>query len=156
MDDNMQTGAKRLRRTAAAALLVLALAACTPIYRDHGFVPTDDELDAVIVGVDTAESVAGTLGRPAAVGVMENSGYYYVANRFRHYGWRAPREVSREVVAVRFDDDGVVSNVERFGLRDGEVVALSRRVTETNVRGVTFIRQLIGNIGNLRADQFTN
>ncbi|MBC7156656.1 MAG: outer membrane protein assembly factor BamE, partial [Rhodobacteraceae bacterium] len=46
--------------------------------------------------------------------------------------------------------------VERFGLRDGEVVALSRRVTETNVRGVTFIRQLIGNIGNLRADQFTN
>lgn len=156
MDDHKHTLASRLRRALAGAALVVALAACTPIFRDHGFVPTDDELDAVIVGVDTAETVADTIGRPAAVGVLENSGYYYVASRFRHYGWRAPQEVSREVVAIRFDDERVVSNVERFGLRDGKVVAISRRVTETNVRGVTFLGQLLGGLGNLRADQIVN
>jgi hypothetical protein len=49
-----------------------------------------------------------------------------------------------------------VSNVERFGLEDGQVVALSRRVTETNIKGVSFIRQLMGNFGRLTTDQLVN
>ena len=42
----------------------------------------------------------------------------------------------REIVAITFDDSGVVRNIERFGLEDGNVVALSRRVTDSNVQGV--------------------
>jgi hypothetical protein len=33
-------------------------------------------------------------------------------------------------------------------------VAISRRVTDSNIKGVGFLRQLFGNIGRLRADQF--
>ena len=32
------------------------------------------------------------------------------------------------------------------------VVALSRRVTDSNVRGVSFLRQLLGNLGRFRAE----
>jgi len=31
------------------------------------------------------------------------------------------------------------------------VVALSRRVTDSNIEGVSFLRQLLGNLGNLDA-----
>ncbi len=44
-----------------------------------------------------------------------------------------PEEISREVVAVSFDDKGVVRNIERFGLENGEVIVLEHRVTETSV-----------------------
>ena len=67
--------------------------------------------------------------------------------------WHAPKEIKREVVAISFNDKGVVSNVERFGLAQGEVVPLSRRVTESNVKGIGFIRQLLGSIGRVNAGQ---
>jgi hypothetical protein len=47
-----------------------------------------------------------------------------------------------------------VSNVERFGLADGRVVPLSRRVTETNIQGSGLIRQLLGNLGNFDPGAF--
>jgi hypothetical protein len=54
---------------------------------------------------------------------------------------------------VTFTEDGIVENVERFGLEKGRVVALSRRVTDSNIKGVGFLRQLFGSLGKLRADQ---
>jgi len=62
-----------------------------------------------------------------------------------------PREIDRQLVAISFDTRGVVQNVERFTLEDGRVVAISRRVTDSNIKGISFIRQLLGNIGNIRA-----
>ena len=62
--------------------------------------------------------------------------------------------IDRQLLAISFNPQGNVSNVERFTLEDGRVVVLSRRVTETSVQGVGFIRQLLGNVGRLRADQF--
>jgi hypothetical protein len=48
----------------------------------------------------------------------------------------------------------VVTGVERFGLEDGQVVSLSRRVTDDNIRDTTFVRQLLGAIGNINAGSF--
>jgi hypothetical protein len=33
------------------------------------------------------------------------------------------------------------------------VVALSRRVTDSNIKGMSILRQLFGSLGRLRADQ---
>ena len=41
----------------------------------------------------------------------------------------------------------MVENIGRFGLEDGRVVEISRRVTETNVKGLNLIQQLLANIG---------
>ncbi|MGR3721070.1 MAG: outer membrane protein assembly factor BamE, partial [Paracoccus sp. (in: a-proteobacteria)] len=64
------------------------------------------------------------------------------------------QEVDREVVAISFAPSGVVSNIERFGQERGRVVVLSRRVTEGSVTEVSFIRQLLGNLGNFQAGDF--
>jgi hypothetical protein len=44
--------------------------------------------------------------------------------------------------------------VERYGLEDGQVVLLSRRVTTDNTAGVGFLRQLFGNLGRIDPSQF--
>lgn len=134
-------------------LALVALAACSAQYRNHGYVPRDEDLAAVVVGESTQETVARAVGRPSSTGLLTGGAWYYVGSRFRHYGPREPKEIDRQVVAISFDEAGTVENVERFGLEDGQVVALSRRVTDSNIKGLSFLRQLLGNIGNISAGQ---
>ena len=148
------TGQARLhlRRVLLGVLLVIATA-CSPIYRNHGYVPGDDELAAIEVGVDTRDSVAAMVGRPSASGLLNDVGWYYVQSRWKHRGGRAPVEEERQVVAITFTETGLVENVERFGLEKGRIVPISRRVTKTNVKGASVLKQLFGNIGRISADQ---
>lgn len=134
----------------------LAMAGCSATYRNHGYVPADDQLANIAVGVDTRDTVAAAVGRPTSMGVLDGSGWYYVQSRFRNFAYRAPEEIDREVLAISFDDGGVVRNIERFGLQDGRIVPLSRRVTESNITDSSFLRQLFSNIGNVRAQDFLN
>jgi outer membrane protein assembly factor BamE (lipoprotein component of BamABCDE complex) len=138
-------------RRAALVTVVLAVAACSAVYRDHGYVPSETDLEAVVVGESTRDDVALAVGRPSSSGVLAGGAWYYVGSRFKHFGPRAPQEIDRQVVAISFDEEGLVENVERFGLADGRVVALSRRVTDTNIKGLGLIRQLLGSLGKLNA-----
>lgn len=134
-------------RGCVVGVAMLSLGGCASVYRNHGYVPADSLLEEVVVGVDTRDSVIETLGRPSTEGVVNQSGVYYIGSRFRHWAWRAPQEVEREIVAISFDDQGIVRNVERLGLEDGRVVALSRRVTDEELGGTSFFDQLFGNFG---------
>ncbi len=146
------TAYRGLRLWFCALFCMVSIAACTPIYRNHGYVPSDQELAAITVGKDTRESVATAIGRPSAQGLLNDVGWYYVQSRFKHYGGYAPQEIERQVVAVTFTEAGVVENIERFGLAEGRVVALSRRVTDSNIKGVGFLRQLMGSFGRLKSE----
>lgn len=138
-------------RRIALSVAVVASTACSPIIRNHGYVPVEEDLATLAVGVDTRESVIAAVGSPSSGGVLNDSGIFYVSSQFRRIGPLAPQEVKREVVAISFDSNGVVSNIERFGLKDGQVVALSRRVTDSPVKNTAFLRQLLGNLGRFDA-----
>lgn len=139
-------------RALLASIILAAAVACTPIVRDHGFVPAPDELAKVKIG-DTRDEVAATVGRPSTSGLLNDDGWFYVQSRWETRGARAPVEVDRQVVSISFDKNGRVANVEHFGLESGKVVTLSRRVTESSIRGVSFLGQLFANVGRLSADQ---
>lgn len=143
----------------ATFVALLALASCSPVFTYHGFVPTEEDLEEIEVGLDTRSTVASIIGKPGASGLLEESGWYYVRSEFEHAPVRGPQEIDRQVVAISFDDDDVVANIERFGLERGEVVVLSRRVTDSNIEGVSFLGQLFGssasaaNIGRIFSNQ---
>lgn len=131
--------------------LTLVIAGCVPIYRHHGYIPPEEDLAQVVVGQTTQMELDGLIGRPSSQGLLAGSGWYYVGSRWRHYGPTRPQEISREIVAVTFAENGTVANVERFGLEQGRIVVLSRRVTDSGVTSISAIRQILGNIGNLSA-----
>lgn len=143
----------------ATFVALFALASCSPVFTYHGFVPTEDDLEEIEVGLDTRSTVASIIGKPGASGLLEESGWYYVRSEFEHAPVRGPQEIDRQIVAISFDDDDVVANIERFGLERGEVVVLSRRVTDSNIEGVSFLGQLFGssasaaNIGRVFSNQ---
>jgi len=153
--DSMTT--KSMGATMRRITLVLALAAtvaCTPIIRNHGYIPVPEDLERIVIGQDTRESVIAIAGQPTSEGVLEGSDMYYVASKFRHFGAMAPREIDRQVLAISFDANGTVRNIERFTLDDGRVVVLSRRVTDDGIKDTTFLRQLLGNVGRVNASDF--
>ena len=92
------------------------------------------------IGQTTQYDLEGMIGRPGSQGLLEGSSWYYVGSRWRHYGAMRPQEVDREVVAIHFTPDGTVANVERFGIEQGRIVVLSRRVTDSNVSSISVIR----------------
>ncbi|ROU00193.1 outer membrane protein assembly factor BamE [Histidinibacterium lentulum] len=150
----VRTALERGARGLGLALALAAATGCTPLYRTHGFVPSQSELMMLEPGIDTRDSVTETLGQPTAGGVLDERGLYYVQSRFRTVGPFQPQEVERQIVAMAFDAEGILRNIERYGLEDGRAVPLERRVTDAGLRDTTFLRQLMGNLGNFDATRF--
>lgn len=131
----------------ALVAAALSMAACAPIYTDHGYVPPEDELEQLVVGIDTRATVEDTVGPPSSQALINDNSYFYVHTRLRAIAFQAPQEIEREVVAISFDDADVIANIEQFTLEDGVVVRINRRVTESGIRDQTFLRQLLRNLG---------
>lgn len=145
--------AHRLGRALLAVVMVAGLAACSSVYRNHGYVPPEEDLAQLEVGTDTRETAAQKVGRPSASGLLNDTGWFYVQSRWEQRGIRPAQEIDRQVVALTFSESGTLQNVERFGLERGQIVPLSRRVTETNVEGMGVLRRLFSNFGRLGAAQ---
>ena len=143
-------------RIGLGALVLVALTACTAQYRTHGYVPSEDELQQIVPGVDTRGTVEDLIGVPSTSGTLTDSGFYYIESDIRHFAWKEPEVVDRTVLAITFDTAGVVENIERYGLQDGQVVPLARRITRSGDGDISFIRKLFGNIGGINAGQFFN
>ena len=105
-------------------------------------------MEQVVVGVDNRTTVQEVLGSPLGSGVMEDGAIFYISTRVKHYAFYEPKVVEREMLVVSFDAEDQVENIEKFGLEDGRVVTLSRRVTTGPVKGPKFLKQILGNLGN--------
>ena len=60
-------------RLILAALLALGVSACSATYTNHGYIPPAEDLEMILPGVDTRDSVAESIGRPAASGVVSEN-----------------------------------------------------------------------------------
>lgn len=148
---------KSLRCTTVAVISCgLLLAGCAPTVQVHGYVPSQADLSQVQPGFDDAGSIEELLGRPSSSGVLRDSAWYYVQSTVENYTYHAPKVIDRTVVAVSFDQSGVVSGVTRYGLEDGRIIDLETRTTETGGRELGVLEQLFGNLLNLDAQQFNN
>lgn len=144
-----------LRRVALGLMLGgCLLAACAPTRQVHGYVPSDADIARVTPGMDDYASVEEILGRPSSSGLLRDSSWYYVQSTFENLTYHAPRVIDRTVLAVEFDDNGVVSGIARYGLEDGRIVNLTTRTTETGGRTLGVLEQLFGNLLNVDAEQF--
>ena len=139
-------------RFVIAAALVISVAACAPRIRDYGYAPSDFELNEIVVGIDSQDRVAELVGSPSSESLRGDDAWYYLAARQETVAFKAPVTTDRQLVAISFDKEGTVSNIERFTMKDGRVITLSRRVTDQQTKGVSFLRQAFRNVGRLRTE----
>ncbi len=147
----------RNRMVSAMALCcLLVITACSATFKNHGYVPLDEDLQNLVVGVDTRATVDDTVGPPSLSGMLGDGNYYYVRSRMREFGMFRPKVIERQILAISFNGDNTIANIERFGLEDGNLVPLSRRVTDSSVVNNGFLRQMIGNFGNFNPAEAFN
>jgi outer membrane protein assembly factor BamE (lipoprotein component of BamABCDE complex) len=58
-----------------------------------------------------------------------------------------PKEISREVIAVRFDRQDQVQSVAQYGLQDGRIIDLNTRKTPVAGANYSILRELFGGVG---------
>ncbi len=151
---------RRSRRPVSAALVATlalggVLGACAPITRIHGYIPSETDLAQIQPGVDDVFSVEEKLGRPSSSGIQRDSAWYYVQSTVSTLAFNPPRVVDRTVLAVSFNENGIVESVDRYGIEDGRVINLTTRITETGGRQMGALEQLFGNILNVDPAQMT-
>lgn len=136
-----------------AGLTALA-AACSPTVVTRGQTIDAQALGRIEPGVTGKREVAGLLGSPSTLGTFDQNAWYYVNQRIERRSFYQADVVQQEVVEVRFDDQGRVAAVDRHGLDDARAILPVNRETPTTGSELTFLQQLVGNVGRFnRGDE---
>ena len=139
-------GSKKLiyLRAYVVILLTSVLLSCTTNIKNHGYIPSKSDLETLVIGKDTKQSVAKKIGLPATGGL--EGAYYYVRSTFNAPGFKSAQLVDRTVVVLSFDNRKKLKNIETFNVDNGNFVRLDYRVTETGLDNKNILQQLIGSI----------
>ncbi len=138
--------------TATLALVLIGATACSPIVRRHGYVPEKESLDTIVVEKDNKATVLARFGNPSTRAIFEDDTWYYITNVRQQLGYLEPEAAAREIYAVRFNNDGMVTAVDNLSLDDARNVNYVSRETPTRGRELTLLEQLLGNVGRLPTD----
>ena len=124
------------------AMAVLGLAACAPVENQRGYVPDQQAVSSIEVGMDTKDTVSKKLGDPSTAATFGSDTWYYISAHVEQNAFFAPRATERNIVAVEFAGDGKVADVHRYTLADGKVVDFVTRETPTRGREQTLLQQI--------------
>jgi len=123
------------------------LCSCSATVDQHGNLPAPDAVLAVQPGVDDRDQVAKVLGSPSTIATFNDKTWYYISKKTSRVSFWDPTVLDQEVLMVKFDDGGVVSDMKLYGLEDGRNITPDPNETPTYGRELTILQQLIGNIG---------
>ena len=132
-------------RILIVSLPVSLFISCTTNIKNYGYIPTKSELETLVIGKDSKDSVSKKIGLPATAG-LEGS-FYYVRSTFNEPGLRSAQLINRTVVLLSFDKRNLLRNVETFSVDKKTVVRLDYRVTETGLKNKNIFQQIVGSIG---------
>jgi outer membrane protein assembly factor BamE (lipoprotein component of BamABCDE complex) len=138
---------RALRVAAGAALLALALTACseTVTVRGHQFQESDLQRVTKGMGQDQVRAALGSPTTTAAVG--SGSAYYYISSTEGQAAFFKPTEKDRKVLAVYFTQMGSVDKVAQYGLKDGKVFDYVKNETPNAARDEGILKALFRNLG---------
>lgn len=137
---------KSIKTITLALSSVALIAACTPTQSNRGNMVEDFRMTEVTPGVSTRTNVLKSLGSPTTTAPFDENIWYYIGQKMEKKGIFDPEVVEEKVVVVTFNEEGIVENMQE--LDQGRVdIPTVRRKTPTGGNEVTFMEQLLGNIG---------
>lgn len=140
----------RPARLLSALLLGPALSACGIVEnppQTRGQVIDPDQIGQIVPGTQTRADVAALLGTPSLTANWDNSAWYYVTATTRRRPMVQQSLEDQTVVAVRFDEGGVVREVKTLTLADAQITTPVGRSTPVPGNDRTLLQEVFGNIG---------
>jgi outer membrane protein assembly factor BamE (lipoprotein component of BamABCDE complex) len=134
-------------RSLLLAGTALMLAACSVPEDQRGNLPPPETLAQIKPGVTDRATVTRLLGSPSSVAAFDDHTWYYISQKTKLVAFLKPELLDQEVIAVDFDDQGLVRSLAHRDMADGETIVPNPRATPAPGREFSFIEQLIGNFG---------
>lgn len=135
----------------AVILPGLAASGCTPITAQRGNLTDPERVAELQPGQSRRDDVAAVLGTPTSVGTFDPNVWYYIGQKTEKTAFFQPEVVERRVLIVRFDQAGVVREIKKLDETNGQDVEMVDRSTPTAGREMTFLEQMLGNVGRFSA-----
>lgn len=134
---------------AVASLAALLVAGCAETITKHGHQFRDSDLQQIQTGM-TQDQVRMTLGTPTTTSaIASGNAYYYISSTEAEKVFVSPRETDRQVVAIYFNQGGLVERVANYGLKDGKVFDfISSTTPAPGAKDEGLIKSLFRNLGS--------
>lgn len=135
----------RFSMLVAAACLVLG--GCADQVATHGHILRTATVEDVRPGVATKQDVQAVLGTPTSTAAFDNKVWYYISQVKVQQAFFKPDTAQQQVLVVHFDNGDVVDRIGVLAENDSQEVTLVARETPTAGHKLTFLEQLVGNVG---------
>ena len=144
---------KLTHRPIALVACAIFLGSCTPIIQTRGNVPDPILLEQIEPGELSRDDIANMLGSPSSTAIFGEEIWYYISKQTETIAFFESEIIEQQVVAIAFDNSGMVTSVSTYGLEDARDIEPSERVTPTGGRELTVLEQLFGNLGRFSNNQ---
>jgi len=126
--------------------LILILTACAPTNATRGNFLIAEDVQMIEPQVTTEFDILNLLGTPTSKAVFDDNIWYYVGLKTEKKSFFDEKVTDRQVYKMAFNDDGILQSVEQIEGKPIDV-PLASRVTPTTGNEVTFLQQVLGNVG---------
>lgn len=139
-------------KIALVALVIGFVSGCSSSKTNEWFVshtgnmPSEERISQISKG-DSQEKVLGVLGSPSSVVSLDKNTWIYMSSSIKKVAFFAPKEVGRDVLTIRFNDQGKVIEISRLDEECGEKVAVSQDKTDAPGEQQGFFRKYFGGVG---------
>ncbi|MGY8663708.1 outer membrane protein assembly factor BamE [Bradyrhizobium sp. UFLA05-109] len=132
----------RWRAVAAAALVSIALAACTGEQFQKGYILPPGALEQIPLGA-SQDQVLIVMGTPSTVATLDGEVFYYISQRSeRPVAFMNQSVVDQRVIAIYFDKNRRVRRLANYGMQDGKIFDFISRTTPTSGQELNYLTPL--------------
>lgn len=128
------------------SLVLLTTGACSPVVSQHGNMIQDYQVETVKIGDSSRSDVLRVLGSPTTQSTFNPDVWYYIGQKAEKRGILDQEIMEERIVVVTFNDQGIVESIAPYegGRQD---IPYTRGKTPTHGSQLTFMQQLLGNLG---------
>lgn len=139
-----------MKQLFTALAMILILAACSPTEVTRGNFLFEEDIAAITPYQSTQFDVLNLLGSPTTRAVFDDNTWYYIGLKTEKESFFDETVDERQTIKITFDDTNTVTSISHVNDEAIEV-PLATRTTPTSGNEVTFIQQMLGNLGKFNA-----
>jgi len=125
-----------------------SLTACSGTTHTRGNLPDPKLVAEIRKGIHRREDVQALIGVPSSLGTFSDKTWYYIGRKTEQLAFFEPDVIEQKVLVISFDDNGTVRQIQQLDKGHGRNVDFVSRETPTSGHSISFLQQLLGNMGN--------